>query len=52
MGRKPTHPIKRQISFDQDMIDRIDDWRRTQTPIPNFSEALRALVDMQLASNP
>lgn len=44
MGRPPLYPIKKIIGFDQELLDAIDAWRRTQTPIPNVSEAVRVIL--------
>ena len=44
MGRPAAFPIKKVIGFDQEMLDAIDAYRRTQTPLPNQSEAIRAIL--------
>jgi hypothetical protein len=35
---------KVQIPFEQNDRERIDDWRRLQSRIPNFNQAVRELV--------
>jgi hypothetical protein len=44
MARPEQYPIKKVVGFDDALVRRVDDWRRGQTPIPNFSEAVRALI--------
>jgi hypothetical protein len=51
-GRPELYPIKKVIGFDQEMLDAIEEWRRHQTPIPNVSDAIRALVQLGLAAKP
>ena len=42
---KPTrYPIKKLIRFDEETIAAIDDWRRSQTPIPNQTDAIRSII--------
>jgi hypothetical protein len=48
MGRPPQFPVKKVLGLDEGMVSRVDEWRRKQDPIPNFSDALRALVDNAL----
>lgn len=48
MGRKELFPVKKVIGFDQGLLDRIDAFRRQQTPIPNLSDAIRDLMDEAL----
>ena len=44
MGRTEKYPIKKVVGFDQGLMDRLDEYRRKQTPIPNLSEAIRDLL--------
>jgi hypothetical protein len=48
MGRKEQFPVKKMLGFDQQLLDRIDAYRRKQTPIPNLSDAIRDLLDQAL----
>lgn len=48
MARKLEFPVKKLIGFDEEMMERIDQWRATQRPLPNPSEAIRALIDAAL----
>lgn len=50
MGRKEQYPVKKLVGFDQNMLDRIDQWRAGQRPIPNPSDAIRALINTALLS--
>ena len=50
MPRPKLYPVKKVIGFDQAMLDAIDDWRRTQSPIPTVSEAIRQIVALGLSS--
>lgn len=45
MARPEQFPVKKVIGFDDALVHRVEDWRREQTPIPNFSEAVRALIE-------
>lgn len=47
-GRPETHPIKKIISFTEEMIADVEKWRAKQKPIPNVSEAIRRLVELGL----
>jgi hypothetical protein len=51
-GRPELYPVKKVIGFDQRMLDAVDRWRRQQTPIPNVSDAVRALIEAGLAAAP
>jgi hypothetical protein len=44
------HLLKRIVGFDRTTIQKIEDWRARQKPIPTVSEAIRRLVEMGLAS--
>lgn len=44
MARPEQFPVKKVIGFDDALVQRVEDWRRGRTPIPNFSEAVRALI--------
>jgi hypothetical protein len=48
MARPETHPIKKVIGFDREMVEAVDRWRATQRPVPNASEAIRQLVAIGL----
>lgn len=50
MARPTAYPIKKVIGFDQQTIDAIEAYRREQTPIPNQSEAIRAILTDWLKS--
>lgn len=41
-------PVKKVIGFRREMMDAIDEWRITQTPVPNVSEAIRRPVEIGL----
>lgn len=42
--------LNRRIIFmaDDSFLDHIDEWRSRHRPIPNFSEAVRELLEMAL----
>lgn len=44
MARPLTLPIKKLVGFEPEMLAAIDNWRRTQTPIPTQSEAIRRIL--------
>ena len=44
LARPTAFPIKKVIGFDQETLDAIEAYRREQTPIPNQSEAIRAIL--------
>ena len=48
MGRKMLYPVKKLIGFDHALEARIDEWRRQQSKIPDFSDAVRELIDNAL----
>lgn len=48
MPRPQVYPTKKLIGFDDELLAKIDDWRRKQKPIPNFSDAVRDLVQTAL----
>lgn len=50
MGRKPEFPVKELLAMDAALSKRIDDWRRTQVPLPNRREAIRQLLDLGLVA--
>lgn len=39
---------RHQIIVSADLIERINEWRRTQPDLPNKSEAIRRLVELGL----
>jgi hypothetical protein len=48
MPRPEIYPIKKMIGFTGDMLAAIDAWRAKQRPIPNVSDAIRALIEVGL----
>jgi hypothetical protein len=49
LGRPPGRVgTPKQVYLTDDLLDRVEDWRRQQTPIPTFSEAIRAILDEAL----
>ena len=48
IGRPETHPVKKVIGFTEEMIARVKSWRAKQKPVPNLSEAIRRLVELQV----
>jgi hypothetical protein len=52
MARPETHPIKKLISLNADMVAAIEAWRAKQRPVPNLSEAIRRLVELGLTAAP
>ena len=48
IGRPETHPIKKVIGFTEEMVKAVENWRAKQRPVPNFSEAIRRLVEIGL----
>ena len=48
IGRPETHPIKKVISFSEEMVESVEIWRAKQKPVPNLSEAIRRLVELGL----
>lgn len=51
MARPELYPSKKLIGFDQETIDAVENWRREQTPIPNYSEAVRTILRQWLRDN-
>jgi hypothetical protein len=47
-GRPELYPTKKLIGFDAKLLDAIDEWRQRQKPVPNVSDAIRALVVLGL----
>jgi hypothetical protein len=47
-GRPPTHPIKKVIRFNVELIAAINKWRKKQKPMPNYNEAVRQLIERGL----
>jgi|GEM_PF-3428122 len=45
MGRVEKFPVKKVVGFDQALLDRLDEYRRKQTPLPNLSDAIRDLLN-------
>jgi hypothetical protein len=50
MGRPELYPYKKMIGFNEEQIARIEKWRGEQRPIPNFSDAVRDLIEAALES--
>ena len=50
MSRPELYPFKKMIGFNADMLDAIEKWRAEQRPIPNFSDAIRQLIEDGLAA--
>jgi hypothetical protein len=48
IGRPETHPVKKVIGFTEEMMAAVESWRAKQRPVPNLSEAIRALVEIGL----
>lgn len=44
MPRPEQYPHKKLISFDDNLLARIEEYRRKQTPIPTVSDAIRDLI--------
>jgi Arc/MetJ-type ribon-helix-helix transcriptional regulator len=42
------NPIKKVIGFDDDLIAEVNEWRRRQDHLPNFSDAVRELIRLGL----
>ncbi len=48
MARPQLYPVKKVIGFDDTMLKAIDDWRRTRTPLPTMSDAIRQILAKHL----
>ena len=48
VGRPQTHPIKKFIGFTKEMVVAVEKSRKKQKPKPNFSEAIRRLIERGL----
>lgn len=48
MPRIELYPVKKVIGFNHKMLETIEKWRAKQRPIPNLSDAIRALIDAGL----
>ena len=48
MPRPQLYPVKKVIGFDEAMLEAIDAWRRTRTPIPTVSDAIRQILAKHL----
>jgi len=44
----PPTRVRRIVSFDADIFSRVEDWRFSRKPIPNFSEACNILLGLAL----
>jgi hypothetical protein len=48
-GRPETHPIRKLIAFDAELLKAVENWRAKQKPpIPNLSEAIRRVIELGL----
>ena len=43
MPRPELYPVKKVIGFNREQLSAIDRWRRSQSPIPTVSDAIRQL---------
>ena len=50
MPRPELCPVKKVIGFNREQLSAIDGWRRSQSPIPTVSDAIRQLVEQSLAA--
>ena len=50
MPRPELYPVKKVIGFNREQLSAIDRWRRSQSPIPTVSDAIRQLVEQSLAA--
>jgi len=50
MARPEQFPVKKLLRVDEALLERIDQWRRGQKPIPTESEAIRQLLDAGLVA--
>ncbi len=48
MPRPQLYPVKKVIGFDEAMLKAVDEWRRTRTPIPTVSDAIRQILAKHL----
>ena len=48
MARPQLYPVKKVIGFDATMLKAVDEWRRTRTPIPTVSDAIRQILGKHL----
>jgi hypothetical protein len=44
----PPTRVRRIVSFDTDIFSKLEDWRFSRKPIPNFSEACNILLGLAL----
>lgn len=44
MAKPIKYPVKKVLSFADEMLDAIDAWRSTQRPLPNQNEAIRQML--------
>jgi hypothetical protein len=42
----PTRPYPLQVSISQELLDRLDDWRRSQPDLPPRTEAVRRMIEL------
>jgi hypothetical protein len=50
MARPELFPVKKVIGFNTSLMEAIEKWRAKQRPIPNFSDAVRALIEAGIAA--
>ena len=51
MGRPGQFSIDKLIRFNEQMLEAIENWRRKQKPVPNWSEAIRELLQRGLEAD-
>lgn len=52
MARPEQYPEKKLIGFTSEAVESVEEWRRQQpSPMPNFSEAVRRLVEIGLRAS-
>lgn len=44
MARPLRYPFKKLVSFDQEVLDAIEKWRRGHSPIPSEADAIRFIT--------
>ena len=50
MPRPELYPVKKVIGFNREQFGAIDRWRRSQSPIPTVSDAIRQLIQSLAAT--
>jgi hypothetical protein len=44
--------VQKHVRFDGDTLKLVEDWRRTQTPIPTFNQAINTLLKAKIVYVP